>query len=244
MTADAIATTGPADHSAAACLPALAGTTESEEDAAPVAGCYPAGPGDLDELRHRLGSLTAGYALRNPGAPGVPVEAVRLWLGLRDRRLVESLVSAPLAVRHRHIVAAAAGPRTPGPLVEPLTLLTEALAPAPFRAPTPARLAKLGFTRAGLAAGVRTGLLVRIGSATVLPIEAVDEAVRVLAGWRQPFTTADARRALDTSRRVAGPFLAHLDRRGLTRWVGERHRTLAPGDVASAPPGQGRTVSP
>jgi len=38
----------------------------------------------------------------------------------------------------------------------------------------------------------------------------------VLAGLPQPFTTSQARQALDTSRRVVLALLAHLDRTGRT----------------------------
>lgn len=243
MTTEALATTGPTGRSAAALPPARSGGAQPE-GTIPTAGCRPGGTGDVEKLRHRLGSLIAGYALATPEAPGVPVEAVRLWLDLTDRRMVESLVCAPLAIRHRHVVPLAAGPRTPENLARPLMLLIEEIAAAPFRAPGPARLAELGFTRAGVATGVRTGLLVRLGSDAVLPIEAVDEAVRVLAELREPFTVAEVRRALDTRRRVAGPLLTLLDRRGLTHWVGERHRVLTTPDDAPFAAERERTVSP
>jgi selenocysteine-specific elongation factor len=51
----------------------------------------------------------------------------------------------------------------------------------------------------------------------VLLPDAPARAMRVLAGLEQPFTTSDARRALDTTRRVVIPLLEHLDRRGWTR---------------------------
>ncbi|RNL82681.1 SelB domain-containing protein [Halostreptopolyspora alba] len=243
MTTEAIAAIGSADHGAAAFPPARSGDT-GPEGAAPVVGCRPGGTGDPERLRHHLGSLVARYALANPEVVGVPVEAVRLWLGMADRRTVESLVCAPLAVRHRHVLPLAAGPHTPENLARPLMLLGEELAASPFRAPGPERLAELGFTRAGVATGVRTGLLVRLGPDAVLPTEAVDEAVRVLAGLREPFTVAEARRALDTRRRVAGPLLTLLDRRGLTRGAGDRRRALATADDPPFAPGRGRTVSP
>jgi selenocysteine-specific elongation factor len=45
------------------------------------------------------------------------------------------------------------------------------------------------------------------------------EAMRRLASLEQPFTTSGARRALDTTRRVAIPLLEHLDARGWTRRI-------------------------
>jgi selenocysteine-specific elongation factor len=43
--------------------------------------------------------------------------------------------------------------------------------------------------------------------------------MRRLASLEQPFTTSGARRALDTTRRVAIPLLEHLDARGWTRRI-------------------------
>jgi selenocysteine-specific elongation factor len=40
--------------------------------------------------------------------------------------------------------------------------------------------------------------------------------VRRLSSLAQPFTTSEARQALQTSRRVVLPLLAHLDRTGRT----------------------------
>jgi selenocysteine-specific elongation factor len=51
----------------------------------------------------------------------------------------------------------------------------------------------------------------------VLGPGAYEEALDVLAGLPQPFTVSEARRALNTTRRVAIPLLEHLDRAGHTR---------------------------
>ena len=51
----------------------------------------------------------------------------------------------------------------------------------------------------------------------------------VLAGLPQPFTAADARQALQTTRRVAIPLLEFLDRAGVTeRLPDDRRRLLRP----------------
>jgi selenocysteine-specific elongation factor len=57
--------------------------------------------------------------------------------------------------------------------------------------------------------------------------------VATLAGLPQPFTLREARRALNTSRRVIVPLLEHLDRAGLTRRLADDRRTIAP---AQPPP--------
>jgi len=51
-------------------------------------------------------------------------------------------------------------------------------------------------------------------------------AMRVLSGLPQPFTTSEARQALDPTRRVAIPLLEHLDRRGWTRRLDAGHREV------------------
>ncbi|WP_174524041.1 SelB domain-containing protein, partial [Piscicoccus intestinalis] len=52
-------------------------------------------------------------------------------------------------------------------------------------------------------------------------------AMRALAALPQPFTTSQARQALDTTRRVAIPLLEHLDARGWTRRIDAGHREIA-----------------
>jgi selenocysteine-specific elongation factor len=90
------------------------------------------------------------------------------------------------------------------------------LGAAPFRAPDAERLAELGLDRAALARLARTGELLVVGDGVALLPGTDDAAVTRLASLPQPFTTSEARQALDTSRRVVLPLLAHLDRTGRT----------------------------
>ncbi|WP_344057090.1 SelB C-terminal domain-containing protein, partial [Sphaerisporangium rubeum] len=87
----------------------------------------------------------------------------------------------------------------------------------PFAAPDADRLAALGLDARALAAAEAAGALVRLAPGVVLPPGAVEAAAGVLARLPQPFTAADARVALGTSRRVVIPLLEHLDRVGVTR---------------------------
>jgi selenocysteine-specific elongation factor len=48
----------------------------------------------------------------------------------------------------------------------------------------------------------------------------------VLASLPQPFTTSQARQALDTTRRIAVPLLEHLDRLGLTARIDASTRAV------------------
>ena len=64
------------------------------------------------------------------------------------------------------------------------------------------------------------------GHVLVLPT-APALAMRRLAALPQPFTTSQARQALDTTRRVVIPLLTELDRRGWTRRIDAGHREVA-----------------
>lgn len=90
------------------------------------------------------------------------------------------------------------------------------LARTPFRAPEADRLAHLGLTPKLLAAAEAAGALLRIAEGIVLLPSADERAADVLARLEQPFTASEARRALDTTRRVAIPLLEYLDRHGRT----------------------------
>uniref|UniRef100_UPI0036F3D134 SelB domain-containing protein n=1 Tax=Brevibacterium senegalense TaxID=1033736 RepID=UPI0036F3D134 len=50
--------------------------------------------------------------------------------------------------------------------------------------------------------------------------------MRVLAALPQPFTTSQARQALDTTRRTVIPLLEHLDTRGWTKRLDAGHREV------------------
>ena len=103
------------------------------------------------------------------------------------------------------------------------------LAASPFRAPEAGRLRELGLDRKAIAAAARAGLLLRITPELVLAPGADAEAARVLARLPQPFTTAQARQALDTTRRVAIPLLEYLDRASVTQRLPDDRRRMRPG---------------
>jgi len=119
---------------------------------------------------------------------------------------------------------------TPSPLpagvLRAVERIRQDFAHAPFRAPESDLLTALGLGPREIAAAVRSGLLFRVAENVVLPPDAVEAAARVLAGLPQPFTLSAARRALDTSRRVAVPLLETLDRQGVTRRLPDDSRTL------------------
>ena len=100
------------------------------------------------------------------------------------------------------------------------------LAGAPFMAPEAGRLRELGLDGRAIGAAARAGLLLRVTEQIVLAPGARAQAVLILARLRQPFTTAEARQALGTTRRVAIPLLEYLDRAGITQRLPDDRRRL------------------
>ena len=189
----------------------------------PVAGDWVADPAHWAALRARLAALAAAHAAAHPLAPGVPVDAARAALGLADRRLVEALAAGQLA-REGGVLRTAAG--LPDGLLAAVRALRADLAAAPFLAPEAGRLAELGLSPRELAAAGRAGLLLRVSDRIVLAPGADAAAAGILAGLAAPFTTAQARQALGTTRRVAIPLLEYLDRAGITERLADDTRRL------------------
>ena len=104
--------------------------------------------------------------------------------------------------------------------------MEEWLAAEPFRAPEADELKDLNLGPKELAAAVRTGRLTRIADGVVLGPDALDRAADVLKALPQPFTVAEAKRALGTTRRVAVPLLEQLDARRITRQADDGTRTV------------------
>ena len=104
----------------------------------------------------------------------------------------------------------------PARVDEAVRAVEDSLAADPFRAPDADTLAALGLGAQELAAAVRTGRLTRIADGVVLGADALQRAAEILAALPQPFTVAEAKRALRTTRRVAVPLLEQLDGRRIT----------------------------
>jgi selenocysteine-specific elongation factor len=199
----------------------------------PVAGDWLADPSFWRAAQSRLAELTRQHAEQDPLAVGLPVEAARRALGLPDRVLVEALAREQAGVsRHDGYLTVAPGEVAAAPVPEPLLTAVRAvrsdLAGDPFRAPEAARLRELGLDTKAVAAAARAGLLLRISDQVVLAPGAAGEAARVLAELPQPFTTAEARQALRTTRRVAIPLLEYLDRARITERLPDDRRRLRP----------------
>ncbi|MGR6913108.1 selenocysteine-specific translation elongation factor [[Actinomadura] parvosata] len=187
-----------------------------EPEGRPVTGDWLADAAHWETLRTDLAEAVAKHAANHPLDPGLTVEAARLQLGLPDRRLVEALVRPPLRLESGRIVQPSPRTTLPPEVTEAIARLRRDLERHPFQAPEAARLAQLRLTGRTLAAAARAGAVLRITDSVVLLPEAEAQAVRLLSALSQPFTASEARRALDTTRRVIIPLLEYLDQKGHT----------------------------
>jgi selenocysteine-specific elongation factor len=196
----------------------------------PVAAGWIADPARWRDLRRQLAEAVAAHARRDPLAIGMPPEAARAALGLPDRSLVEALAQAPpVQLSGGYLVVGKTRepqPALPAHLMAGVKAVLADLAGAPFMAPDAGRLRELGLDPRAIGAAARAGLLLRVTEQIVLAPGAAAEAARALARLPQPFTAAEARQALGTTRRVAIPLLEYLDRAGVTQRLPDDRRRL------------------
>jgi selenocysteine-specific elongation factor len=195
-----------------------------------------ADPARWTELGRQLAEVVTAHARRDPLAIGLPPEAARAALRLPDRSLVEALARRPdppsqVRLDSGYLRLGAAQKAAPAQEVPPHVLagvqaVLADLAGAPFMAPEAGRLRELGLDARAIGAAARAGLLLRVAEQIVLAPGAEAQAARALAGLPQPFTAAEARQALGTTRRVAIPLLEFLDRAGITQRLPDDRRRL------------------
>ena len=177
-------------------------------------------PGRAAELRRELAAVVRRVS--TPFDPGLTLTAAAQALDLPTTELVAALVEPPLRVEGGRVLPGDDG--LPPGLARALEELAGDLDHTPFAAPDAGRLRELGLDPAAVGSLARAGHVLRVGETVLLP-GADDRAVELLAGLPQPFTTSAAREALGTTRRVALPLLAHLDRTGRTvRLADDRRR--------------------
>ncbi|MGB6453478.1 MAG: SelB C-terminal domain-containing protein, partial [Streptosporangiaceae bacterium] len=174
------------------------------------------------------------------------IEAARTALDLPDRRLVIALARPPFRISCGAVqigaATMAAGQQLPEAVLAAIQVLHADLAAAPFVSPDAGRLRKLGLDGHSIAAAVRAGQLLRISDQVVLAPGAAAAAAAILASLAQPFTAAEARQALGTTRRTAIPLLEFLDSAGITERLADDRRLVRaqPGQpsaiAAQAPP--------
>ncbi|MGO8957162.1 MAG: selenocysteine-specific translation elongation factor [Streptosporangiaceae bacterium] len=197
----------------------------------PVAGEWLADPEHWRTLGSHLGEVLASHAASEPLSAGMPIEAARAALDLPDRRLVTALARPPFRVAcgALHIGRSEgepAGPNLPEAVLAAVRVLRADLAAAPFLAPDADRLRKLGLDARSLAAAVRAGELIRVSEQIVLAPGADAAAAAILARIEQPFTAAQAREALASTRRTVIPLLELLDAAGVTERLADDRRVL------------------
>ncbi|WP_197380026.1 selenocysteine-specific translation elongation factor [Mycolicibacterium mengxianglii] len=163
---------------------------------------------------------------RDPLAGGLTRGAASDLLALPDAGLLEAIVrDAGL----EHVGGRIRLPGTThdlGSAEAAIAELETRLRSAPFQAPEAYDLAGLGLGARELAAAERAGRVLRLRDGVVLLPTAPALAMRALAGLAQPFTTSQARQALETTRRVVIPLLEYLDARGWTRRIDAGHREV------------------
>ncbi|MHC9291388.1 SelB C-terminal domain-containing protein [Mycobacterium sp. LTG2003] len=160
--------------------------------------------------------VVARWFAEHDVAAGMPLETLRLQVGLPTLELVAALL-AGTGLQVRDGLVQRPGAQLPPRVDEAVRAVQKCLAAAPFRAPDADELAELKLGPRELAAAVRVGRLTRLAEGIVLGPDAFDRAVDVLKTLPQPFTVADAKRALNTTRRVAVPLLEQLDAHSFTR---------------------------
>lgn len=188
-------------------------------------GDWVVSPGWWAERRRLALAAVDRWAAGHDIAAGMPFETLRQQIGLPAVDLVPALLhGAGLQVRDGLV-------RRPGADLPPrvdkaVRTVREWLAAEPFRAPEADELTELSLGPKELAAAVRAGRLTRIADGVVLGPDAFDRAAEILTGLPQPFSVAEAKRALNTTRRVAVPLLEQLDARGVTKRADDGTRTV------------------
>jgi selenocysteine-specific elongation factor len=177
--------------------------------------------------RSRLCEAVGRRAHDEPLAPTLTLEAARAACGAPDRSLVRSLaVDGGLEVHDGSVGLPGRAARLGSQAEQGLQRIEARLADHPFASPEQRELDAAGLGPREIAAAVRAGRLLRLPDDVLLRPSAPAHAMHVLAGLSQPFTTSQARVALDSTRRTVIPLLEHLDARGWTRRVDGSHRVV------------------
>lgn len=166
--------------------------------------------------RRQLMAALEEWSTGNDIAAGMPLEALRRRTGLPAAELLPPLLQGT-DLQVSGGVVRRPGANLPERVDKAVRTVQEWLAADPFRAPEADELAELGLGPRELAAANRAGRLTKIADGVVLGADSVDRAAQILRTLPQPFTAAEAKRALHTTRRVAIPLLEQLDVQGFTR---------------------------
>ena len=180
----------------------------------------------LEAWQHRLRAAAEALQERDPLAPGLSMGAARDLLRLPDERLLSHVILGAALEQDGGHIRLPGSQGNLGPIEPAIAELERRLGARPFQAPEADDLSALGLGARELAAGERAGRILRLRDGVVLLPTAPALAMRTLARLDQPFTTSQARQALDTTRRIAVPLLEHLDSRGWTQRLDAGHRNV------------------
>ncbi|WP_457950049.1 selenocysteine-specific translation elongation factor [Pseudarthrobacter sp. alpha12b] len=180
----------------------------------------------LEAWQHRLRAAVQALQERDPLAPGLSMGAARDLLKLPDEKLLSHVIHGAALEQDSGHVRLPGSQDNLGPIEPAIATLERRLKADAFHAPESDELAALGLGARELAAAERTGRVLRLRDGVVLLPTAPALAMRTLARLDQPFTTSQARQALDTTRRIAVPLLEYLDSRGWTQRLDAGHRTV------------------
>lgn len=174
------------------------------------------------EWKRELLAAVAEHTRRNPLSAGLSAGAAVDKLGLPDPQLLA------LAAAAAKLTLADGVLTTPAAIAPGITSLEAHLRRAPFQAPEAADLERWQLGAKELAAAERAGRIIRLGADRdiVLLADAPTHATKLLRPLDAPFTASQARKAWDTTRRVAIPLLEYLDAAGVTRRVDGTARVL------------------
>jgi len=179
-----------------------------------------------EDWRQKLRALVESDSQRDQLTPGVSQGAVREALGMPAARFMEQLVADAGLEQNKGYVRLRRTGIDLGRAEAGVAKLEARLRADPFLAPKAGDLAELGLGVRELAAAEHAKRVLRLEGGVVLLPTAPALAVKLLGQLPQPFTTSEARQALDTSRRVAIPLLEYLDKRGFTHRIDDDHREV------------------
>lgn len=207
----------------------LAGLGASEDDLTGAIGGVLVDPARWASWAAHLREIAERASASDPLQGRVSAATVAAELGLPRLELVAPLAhAAGLVIMdgwvHLPGVRADLGDAEAG-----MAAIEARLAEHPFAAPERDDLLAAGIGPKHVAAAVRLGRVLDLGEQVLVAPSAPAHAMRALAALPQPFTTSQARLALDSTRRVVIPLLTELDRRGWTRRVDHAHREVVRG---------------
>lgn len=188
----------------------------------------------LEHWVEAAGTIVKAKLTAEPLAAGVPEKALAEELrrvdpplpGDHNRELIAAIASRAGLETVKGMVRPPGHSADLGPAEAGIAELERRLAANPFAAPEADDLRELRLGVRELAVAESAGRILRLGDGVVVSPRTPAQAMRLLAGMDQPFTTSAARQALATTRRVVIPLLEYLDGRGWTRRIDNTSREV------------------